>query len=254
MKKTTYIWAMGLALPLLLGSCNSKNAAGNTSDEDSTAVAAVSVPETDDDTSAEESEDEAMIFDDWSNRPITVKAEDGKVGIHAFAKAFCQEYSAIEPCAKMLSYLKNPAFFEKSEETFYVRDEPKSGYITCNWRFETSNAVTLCYWNRKNGHQLVGVTAERGFENDDDSKYQYMFYDYDKATGRMTPDMDVVKVFDKLAASYEDIFLYLPEEGKDIVVYAFNYGDDDESEDDDTFEDFIGKWDGMTFTIVPNKE
>ena len=29
MKKTTYIWARGLALPLLLGSCNSKNAAGN---------------------------------------------------------------------------------------------------------------------------------------------------------------------------------------------------------------------------------
>jgi hypothetical protein len=79
---------------------------------------------------------------------------------------------------------------------------------------------------------------------------KYMFYDYDKATGLMTPDMNVVKVFDKLAASYEDIVLYLPEEGKDIVVYAFNYGDDEESEDDDTLDSYSGKWDGTSFSIV----
>lgn len=249
MKKTTYIWACGLALPLLFCSCNSKNAAENGGEEDSTAVALVSEQPTDDETSADESSNKASVFEDWSTRPITVKTEGGKVDIHAFAKAFCQEYSAAEPCAKMLSYFKNPTDFEKPEEVFFVKDYPKNGYIACDWRFESVNNVTLCYWNRKNGHQLVGVTTECGMEGEG-MMGQYMFYDYDKATGLMTPDMNVVKVFDKLAASYEDIVLYLPEEGKDIVVYAFNYGDDEESEDDDTLDSYSGKWDGTSFSIV----
>lgn len=253
MKKTTYIWVCGLALPLLFYSCNNKNAAENSGEEDSTAVAVVSDQPKDDETSADESNNEASVFEDWSTRPITVKTEGGKVDIHAFAKAFCQEYSAAEPCAKMLSYFKNPADFEKPEEVFFVKDYPKNGFIACDWRFESVNNVILCYWNRKNGHQLVGVTTERGMEGEG-MMCQYMFYDYDKATGRMTPDMNVVKVFDKLAASYEEIFLYLPEEGKDIAVYAFNYGDDDESEDDDTLDSYNAKWDGMTFSIVPTKE
>lgn len=254
MKKTTYIWACGFAFSLLFCSCNSKNASENGGEEDSTAVTVVSDQSTDNETFVEESEGEAWVFNDWSKRPITVKTEGGQVNIHVFAKAFCQEFSASEPCSKILSYLKNPADFEKAEERFYVKDEPKSGFIACDWRFESSNSVKICYWNRKNGHQLVGVTAERGMEAANGLKFLYMFYDYDKATGRMTPDMSVVKVFDKLSTSYEATFLYLPEQGKDITVYAFNYGDDDESEDDDTFDTYSGKWDGTTFSIVQTEE
>ena len=250
MKKTTYIWAMGLALPLLLGSCNSKNAAGNGGEEDSAAVAVVNDTETDEEFSAEQQllEKSWKHLGEWASKPLTVKAKGEKVNIHDFAQAFCQEYSSFEPCAKLLSYLKDPENFDGGEKNFYVHDVQKHGYIQCNWEWEFSNAVTLCYWNRKNGHQLVGVTAERGFENDDDSKYQYMFYDYDKATGMMTPDKEVVKVFDDFAAQYSSMYAYLPQEGKDCYVCTWS------NDDDDSFKDYHAVWNGMSFTFSPAEE
>ena len=60
------------------------------------------------------------------------------------------------------------------------------------------------------------------------------------------------KIFDKFATQFSDMYMYLPQEGKDIYICTWIYGDDDESEDDDTFKEFDGKWDGMTFSsIVP---
>lgn len=81
-----------------------------------------------------------------------------------------------------------------------------------------------------------------------------MFYDYDKSSGKLTPDTEVSKIFDNFATRYDDIYLHLPKEGKDMQVLAFTYGDDDESEDDDSLDYFVGKWDGMMFSIVPSNE
>jgi hypothetical protein len=180
---------------------------------------------------------------------IAVSPKGAKANIHDFARAFCGKYGSYEPNKKILKYLAAPKSYKKYDEMYEVVSDVSNGYISSILLTEIDRFTKMCYWNRKNGHQLVGVTMERGMEGEG-MTCQYMFYDYDKTTGRMTPDMNVVKVFDKLAASYEDIVLYLPEEGKDIVVYAFNYGDDEESEDDDTLDSYSGKWDGTSFSIV----
>ena len=255
MKKTMYIWACGLALPILFYSCNSKNAAENTSNGDSTVVTAVSDPSIDDETLGQEQEENIWEhFAKWTSIPLTAKAKDGKVNIYDFARTFCNEYSEFEPCEQLLNYLKAPEDYDSEKTNFYVKDAPKDGYIQCTWDWEFANSVTLCYWNRKNGHLLVGATVERGHEADEDSKYQYMFYDYDKVTGIMTPDLEIKKVFDTFGAKFNYMYAYLPEEGKDCYVCTWINGDDDESEDDDTFKDYHAKWDGMTFTFVPAEE
>ena len=253
MKKTIYIWAIGLALPLLLGGCNSKNAAKNTGNEDSTAVAAVSDPSIDDETLGQKQEEGIWEhFAKWTSTPLTTEAKDGKVTIYDFARTFCNEYSGFEPCEQLLSYLKDPKGYDSKKTNFYVRDAPKNGYIQCFWDWEFANTVTLCYWNRKNGHLLVGATVERGFEADEDCKYQYMFYDYDKANGQMTPDLEIKKAFDTFGAKFRHMYACLPEEGKDCYVSTWTKGNDDESEDDNTFKEYQAKWDGMTFTFGPS--
>ena len=104
-----------------------------------------------------------------------------------------------------------------------------------------------CYWNRKNGHSLVGVFMVNGSESGK-SENVFMFYDYDPKTNIMTPDMDVCKVVEKVALdkTFDDYALELPQEGKDIVVNL--YSDDEENSYDMT--EMTLKWTGDTFTLV----
>lgn len=107
----------------------------------------------------------------------------------------------------------------------------------------------MCYWNRKNGHSLVGVFMVNGSENEK-SENVFMFYDYDPKTNIMTPDMDVYKVVEKVAIdkAFDDYLLELPQKGKDIVVDLYT----DNGEDGSDVTEKTLKWTGDTFTLVAN--
>ncbi len=104
-----------------------------------------------------------------------------------------------------------------------------------------------CYWNRKNGHSLVGVFMENGSENSD-SETAFMFYDYDPKTNVMTADKDVYKVVADVALDkdFPSYALELPKKGKDIVVNLYS----DNGEEGYDITEKLLKWNGDSFTQV----
>ena len=73
------------------------------------------------------------------------------------------------------------------------------------------------------------------------------FYDYDPATGVMTPEPALTEMIEKRMKQYElCYYIQLPEEGKDIEVTGVDSVEEDACAD----ETFTLKWDGMTFKWV----
>ena len=187
------------------------------------------------------------ITGNWKNTPITVSPKGNKANIEDFALAFCSKYDSYEPNKKMLKYFANPKAFNEDTEVFSVSSDIPNGYISSSQRTEIDRFTKMCYWNRKNGHQLVGVFMINGSENSK-SENAFMFYDFDPKSNVMTPDMDVYKVVEKVAINkdFADYALDLPQEGKDIIVYL--YADNGEDGYDTT--EMLLKWNGDSFTQV----
>ena len=203
--------------------------------------------------SAENESDEAVpeglspIVSNWQNTPITISPKGAKANIEDFAQAFCSQYNNYEPNKKMLKYLANPKAFDKEAEVFSVESDVPNGFISSSLWTEIDRFTKMCYWNRKNGHSLVGVFMINGFENEK-SESAFMFYDYDPKTNVMTPDMDVYKVVEKVALNkdFEDYALEFPREGKDIVVRLYS----DNGDDGYDITEMTLKWTGDTFTLI----
>lgn len=184
---------------------------------------------------------------DWKKTPITVSPTGGKANIEDFAQAFCSQYSRFEPNKKMLKYLADPKSYNKEKEIYDVKSSVPNGYISSVLWTEIDRYTKMCYWNRKNGHQLIGIFMVNGSENTN-AEAVFMFYDYDQKTNIMTPDMNVCKVVEKVAIdkNFEEYALVLPEQGKDIVVNLYSdNGDDGYNVTEKTL-----KWTGDTFTLV----
>ena len=184
---------------------------------------------------------------DWKKTPITVSPKGDKANIQDFAQAFCSQYNSYEPNQKMLKYLSAPKAFNEEAEVFSVISDISNGYISSSLKTEIDRFTKMCYWNRKNGHSLVGVFMINGSEN---AKAEpiFMFYDYDPKTNVMTPDTDVCQAVEKVAFNkdFEDYALELPQKGKDIVVKLYsNNGEDGYNITEKTL-----KWTGDTFTLV----
>ena len=179
--------------------------------------------------------------------PITVSPKGAKVNIQDFAQAFCNQYDRFEPNEKILKYFANPKAYNKEAEIYRVESDITNGYIRSMLLTEVARETQMCYWNRKNGHSLVGVFMENGSENSK-SEHVFMFYDYDPKTNIMTPDLNVYKVVEKVALdkAFDDYLLELPREGKDIVVDLYTPNGEDGY---DVTEKTL-KWTGDTFTLV----
>lgn len=187
------------------------------------------------------------ITGNWKNTPITVSPKGKKANIEDFAQAFCSKYDSYEPNKKMLKYLANPKAFDKEKEVYGVISDVSNGYISsCLWT-EIDRFTKMCYWNRKNGHQLVGVFMINGSENEE-AENAFLFYDFDPKTNTMTPDMDVCKVVEKVALDkdFADYALELPQKGKDIEVKLYS----DNGEDCYDITEKLLKWNGDSFTLV----
>ena len=179
--------------------------------------------------------------------PITISPKGAKANIQDFAQAFCSQYDRFEPNEKILKYFAAPKAYDEVAELFRVESDITNGYIRSMLLTEVVRETQMCYWNRKNGHSLVGVYMENGSESGK-SENVFMFYDYDPKTNIMTPDMDVYKVVEKVAhdKAFDDYVLELPQKGKDIVVNLYS---DNEEDGYDVTEKTL-KWTGDTFTLV----
>jgi hypothetical protein len=179
--------------------------------------------------------------------PITVSPKGAKANIQDFAQAFCSQYDRFEPNEKILKYIAAPKSYDEHEELYRVESDITNGYIRSMLLTEVARETQMCYWNRKNGHSLVGVFMANGSENSK-SENVFMFYDYDPKTNIMTPDLNVYKVVEKVALdkAFEEYLLELPREGKDIVVDLYTPNGEDGY---DVTEKTL-KWTGDTFTLV----
>lgn len=189
----------------------------------------------------------AVMANNWKKTPITVSPKGAKANILDFAQAFCSQYSSYEPNKKMLKYLANPKAYNVENEVYSVLSDIPNGYISSSLFTEIDRFTKMCYWNRKNGHSLVGVFMINGSENEN-SESAFMFYDYDPKTNVMTPDTDVCQVVEKVALNkdFEDYALELPQKGKDIVVKLYS----DNGEEGYDITEMTLKWNGDTFTLI----
>ena len=199
------------------------------------------------DEDADAQEGLAVMANNWKKTPITVSPKGAKANIQDFAQAFCSQYSSYEPNKKMLKYLANPKAYNVENEVYSVLSDIPNGYISSSLFTEIDRFTKMCYWNRKNGHSLVGVFMINGSENEN-SESAFMFYDYDPKTNVMTPDTDVCQVVEKVALNkdFEDYALELPQKGKDIVVKLYS----DNGEEGYDITEMTLKWTGDTFTLV----
>ena len=190
------------------------------------------------------------VTSNWKQTPITVSPKGAKVNIQDFAQAFCSQYDRFEPNEKILKYLAAPKTYDEDAEMFRVESDITNGYIRSMLLTEVVRETQMCYWNRKNGHSLVGVFMVKGFESGGKSENVFMFYDYDPKTNIMTPDLNVYKVVEKVALdkAFDEYLLELPREGKDIVVDLYT----DNGEDGNDVTEKTLKWTGDTFTLVAN--
>ena len=249
-------WMVMMAIvcvAFLTGCGKSAKEGENVSDEskDNKEVVTESAEAQDESESADTDENvESGLYDvtsNWKQTPITVSPKGAKVNIQDFAQAFCSQYALFDPNEKILKYFADPKTYDKVAENYGVESDITNGYIRSLLLAEVIRETQMCYWNRKNGHSLVGVFMENGSENSG-SENVFMFYDYDPKTNIMTPDLNVFKVVEKVALdkAFEDYELELPQKGKDIEVNLYT----DNGEDGYDVTEKTLKWTGDTFTLV----
>lgn len=182
----------------------------------------------------------------WTGKTLRVTSNNRNARIRDFAKAFCSQYKGYKPNACMMEYLKNPGGNSYEEKPYLVDDAPRNGYIKCDMRWQCEYMTEICYWRRPNGHSLVGVLMQKGFESGR-NEYLLMFYDFDPSTNVMTPDMSALNSVNRQINRHHtgSPVVHLPKEGKNISVMCFNYNvDEGEDPDADMFE---VKWTGNGF-------
>ena len=241
-----------VCVAFLTGCGKSAKEGGNVPDEskDNKEVVTESADAQDESESADTDENvESGLYDvtsNWKQTPITVSPKGAKVNIQDFAQAFCSQYDRYEPNKKMLKYLANPKAYNEEAEIYRVESDITNGYIRSFLLTEVGRLTQMCYWNRKNGHSLVGVFMVNGSESGK-SENVFMFYDYDPKTNIMTPDLNVYKVVEKVALdkAFDEYLLELPQKGKDIVVNLYS----DDGEDGYDVTEKTLKWTGDTFTL-----
>lgn len=179
----------------------------------------------------------------WSDNPIQVENDFPNARIRNFAKAFASRYVQYRPNEAMMDYLKKPGDYSWEEKHYYSEDLPRNGYIKCDMGGQFDYLTEMCYWRRPNGHQLVGVLMQIGYEGEKCNAV-ILFYDFDPKTQVMSPDTTIHQTVMKIVNNHPgSLFFELPKEGKDINVTAVRWT----MEDDFVYDDFLLKWNGNSF-------
>lgn len=179
----------------------------------------------------------------WSDNPIQVENDFPNARIRNFAKAFASRYVQYRPNEAMMDYLKKPGDYSWKEKHYYSEDLPRNGYIKCDMGGQFDYLTEVCYWRRPNGHQLVGVLMQIGYEGEKCDAV-ILFYDFDPKTQVMSPDTTIHQTVMKIVNNHPgSLFFELPKEGKDINVTAVRWT----MEDDFIYDHFLLKWNGNSF-------
>ena len=120
------------------------------------------------------------------------------------------------------------------ETELTVTVDTKNGYAAIGDAGTDGAYMSLCYWNRSNGHKLFAVRL--GKPTDPCLDF-VCFYDYDAQKKTLTPEPDILKGYrwrDKKA--FTQVFATLPKAGKNLLV-------DEWGEDGPVQHTFI--WNGM---------
>lgn len=102
------------------------------------------------------------------------------------------------------------------ETELTVTVDTKNGYAAIGDAGTDGAYMSLCYWNRNNGHKLFAVRL--GKPTDPCLDF-VCFYDYDAQKKTLTPEPDILKGYrwrDKKA--FTQVFATLPKEGKNLLV------------------------------------
>lgn len=181
----------------------------------------------------------------WRDRPIAL--EDATVNIQTLAKAFCRQYPGFAPNEVLRDHLSGQSNAAENQ-AYSVNLEPRNGYVSVESTTELPIGTTICYWNKRGGHKLMGVWMERHSEGEKAEKL-LLFYDYDPQTKTLKPETKLVDDLQRITGKFGSWSLRLPAEGKDIEIMEFS-GEDSS----DTFKCtyYTWKWNGASFTFDPN--
>lgn len=260
--KSKYLAIMLMAAGLMVAACNnSQKNNGTPAENNNTENVANLVDENDLD---EEDFTPPVrtiesIREVWADQTIKVDAGTATPGIKEFTFAFCNMYPQCATNEALRQYLSSPdaanvneyeVALKSNDEDFvfnyHINCAPPKGYIRCMAETQTDRFTYGCFWNRNNGHKLFAAFIEECWETASWDQCLVMFYDYDPATGIMTPEPALTSMIEQRMKHYNSYSVSLPEDGKDITVLGFLYDEDDESGDFDLVE-LKMKWDGMTF-------
>ena len=189
----------------------------------------------------------------WRGKTLQVDADKSKAGIKEFALAFCKTYPQCGTNEALRSYLTS-ANADKDQGSIESKDgehmfnyqiycNPRNGYIHCMGEIETNRFTYGCFWNRKNGHKLFAAFMEECWESPDWEQCLVVFYDYDPATGVLTPEPALTDMIEQVAKAHTCYTVTLPEIGKDVDVTVIDGQEEDACAD----ETLKLKWNGMTF-------
>ena len=246
--KKTILAIMFLAVGLMMAACgdNPKNN-GKTVDNATTELVATAAPSEEVAPEPEEEIDEldaiSAIRNEWRDKLINVEGDKAAASIEQLTLAFCKMYPDFVVNKMLGDYLIAPQEYEN--ELYSIDNQSNNGFIRCMMRVETPHETDACYWNRKNGHKLFAAYMQAGYENGDGEDL-VVFYDYDPATGVMTPEPELTDKLEKQGKGYDYYEVRLPQEGKDIILYVCT--ENKELENYDCDEQQV-KWDGMTFNF-----
>lgn len=223
--------------------------------EDVATDSMATVEDTDTVTGRQETEGQGTEIDQmaasWKALPLTVYPAAEKVNIQDFAKAFCRQYNKYMPNWKILKYLGDPKKFDQEAEMCYVTSDVPNGFLRLAMANQYDQFTEMCYWKRPDGHSLIGAYLRHETEGDF-SESAFMFYDYDPAIKKMTPDMEVFGIVEKAVkeGDFDDFILRLPQKGKDIELSMYK----DIGDGGCVPNELMLKWTGNSFKLVKKQE
>ncbi len=180
----------------------------------------------------------------WARKTINVTpTRDGSIGVKDFARAFASTYRQNGYMTnEILEYFADPTgYIRNYGEDIIVDYKPNNGYFVIQ-SYGDGDSFEMCYWNRNNGHKLVGI--HWGQEIDCDAFFT-VFYDYDPNTSTLVPEVNLTQKLEQNyghRSSYEDnpfinVLVHFPVTGKDLTVLLYSSN-----------QSITLHWDGMTFT------
>ena len=184
-----------------------------------------------------------VIVSKWADKPLRIKNTFAKVPLRNFAQAFCTQYQNYEPNHAMMDYLKKPGNYTWEEKGYYSEEDVRNGYLKIDDGGQFDHSTEICYWKRPNGHALIGILMEKGYEGET-IRYALLFYDYNPKTGMMTPDMEIWRSVNQYLQSHKgSCFIDLPREGKNITFTSVYW----DPAEDFIYHNYILRWTGNGF-------